>query len=222
VLTLDDEKYLYRVKFEKIDNMKFIGHLDLLKLFQRAVKRSGLPVAYSKGFNPHQIMSFALPLSVGIESIGEIVDIEFTKELDCTDAALKLNVTMPDGLKVLNVKRLLKGEKNAAASLTAAIYEVVFPKEISPEIIDEILNRNEIIVTKKSKKGEKTLDIRPMIYKIEALGSSAIQLTIATGSALNLKAEVAAELICERLDMPYVLGDVRIKRLELFGEKGSL
>lgn len=219
---MDDEKYLYRVKFEKIDNMKFIGHLDLLKLFQRAVKRSGLPVAYSKGFNPHQIMSFALPLSVGIESIGEIVDIEFTKELDCTDAALKLNVTMPDGLKVLNVKRLLKGEKNAAASLTAAIYEVVFPKEISPEIIDEILNRNEIIVTKKSKKGEKTLDIRPMIYKIEALGSSAIQLTIATGSALNLKAEVAAELICERLDMPYVLGDVRIKRLELFGEKGSL
>ena len=218
---MNSEKNVYRIKFEKTGAMKFIGHLDLLKIFQRTVKRSALPVAYSQGFNPHQIMSFALPLSVGVESIGELVEIEFTESLDCTDAAEKLNAAMPGGLKIIHMRKLAAGEKNAAASLCSASYELLFPKTIQDdklcEAISEILAKNEIIITKKSKKGDRQVDIRAMIFELESLKGHLIHAKLATGSTTNLKAEVIAEIICEKLEAPYSFGDVRIRRLALFG-----
>ncbi|MCL2873750.1 MAG: TIGR03936 family radical SAM-associated protein [Defluviitaleaceae bacterium] len=224
---MENEKLIYRIKFEKTGAMKFIGHLDLLKIFQRAVKRSVLPVAYSQGFNPHQIMSFALPLSVGVESIGEIVDVEFTNILDCCDTIEKFNLTMPNGLKVVNVRRLTTGEKNAAASLSSASYELVFPETITKsglrKAIDEILTESQIIITRTSKKGDKQVDVRPMIHELTLLEFPvAVNTLIDTGSASNLKADVIAEIICEKLGISYTPGDVRIKRLALFGENGSL
>ena len=65
-----------RIKFCKYGSMKYIGHLDIMRYFQKAIRRSGLPIKYSEGFNPHQIMSFAAPLGVGITSDGEYMDIE--------------------------------------------------------------------------------------------------------------------------------------------------
>lgn len=65
-----------RVKFAKYDNMRFIGHLDVMRFFQKALRRAGIDVAYSTGFSPHQIMSFASPLGVGMCSYGEYMDIE--------------------------------------------------------------------------------------------------------------------------------------------------
>jgi radical SAM-linked protein len=225
VLEINNKKFIYRIKFEKTGVMKFIGHLDLLKLFQRAVKRSGLPVVYSQGFNPHQIMSFALPLSVGVESLGEIVEIEFSNELDTTQAMERLNNAMPDELKAINMRKLKTGEKNAAASLTSASYELVFPQLVEEQklavVLKEILAEEQIIITKKSKKGEKEVDIRPMIYSLES-NSLIVQITIATGSVANLKAEAVAEIICEKLGISYVPGDVTIKRTVLFGGNGEL
>ena len=217
---------IYRIKFEKTGAMKFIGHLDLLKMFQRAVKRSVLPVAYSQGFNPHQIMSFALPLSVGVESIGEIVEIEFTENLECANAAERLNAAMPDGLKIVNIRRLEAGEKNAAASLCTASYKLVFSESVCKsklkDVINEILTERQIIITKKGKKGDKQIDIRPMIFELKSLEGLGITTKLATGSSANLKAEVIAEIICERLGVSYNPGDVRIKRLALFGANGDL
>ena len=67
-----------RIKFEKRGNLRFIGHLDLMRYFQKANRRAGLPIAYSEGFSPHQIMSFAAPLSMGVESTAEYADFKLT------------------------------------------------------------------------------------------------------------------------------------------------
>ena len=81
----------YVIKFTKGDNIKFIGHLDLMRTIQRIIKRSGLPVEYSKGFNPHMSLSIAQPLSVGVYSDGEYLDLVLTEELSCEDVINKLN-----------------------------------------------------------------------------------------------------------------------------------
>ncbi len=93
-----------RVKFSKYGPVKFIGHLDIMHYFQKAVRRAGIDVAYSEGFSPHQIMSFAAPLSVGHTSEGEYFDMEvnsFTKEEDMLQ---KLNQVMVEGIDVLKVR----------------------------------------------------------------------------------------------------------------------
>ena len=96
-----------RVKFSKTGHMKFIGHLDLMRFFQKAIRRSKIDIKYSEGFSPHQIMSFAAPLGLGIESFGEYMDIELVSD-EISDSELKniensLNLCMCEGLRILKV-----------------------------------------------------------------------------------------------------------------------
>lgn len=156
----------YRIKFSKRNQMKFIGHLDMLRLFQRAVNRAGLPVAYSTGFNPHQLVSFALPLPIGMEGLGEYVDLE--TECPVTEEALVtgLNGQMPSGLEIIMVKKLIPGERNGAALVLAADYEMQTVKPIGPEVVERLLAQKEIIVRKKTKSGIKAADIRPDILSV--------------------------------------------------------
>ena len=91
-----------RVRFAKYGAVKFIGHLDVLRYFQKAVRRSGLKIAYSQGFHPHQIMSFASPLGVGITSEGEYMDMELTAEYTPQEIVDALNTAMVEGFTVLS------------------------------------------------------------------------------------------------------------------------
>ena len=95
-----------RIKFSKHGVLRFIGHLDVMRYFQKAIRRAGIDIAYTTGFSPHQIMSFAAPLGVGLESNGEYMDIEvntLTSSRELTDA---LNAQMVDGIRVLEVRLL--------------------------------------------------------------------------------------------------------------------
>ena len=78
-----------RIKFSKTGNMKYVGHLDLMRFFQRAMRRADIPIKYSEGFSPHQIMSFAAPLGIGLESVGEYVDITIDDELQGDPEAIR-------------------------------------------------------------------------------------------------------------------------------------
>ena len=91
--TKPKEHYIYRVKFTKGEEVKFIGHLDIMRLFQRAIKRAKLPVAYSQGFNPHQLLSFASPLTLGATSEGEYGDIEMAEKIEPYIVMQELNKT---------------------------------------------------------------------------------------------------------------------------------
>ena len=92
-----------RIKFSKEGPVRFIGHLDIMRYFQKAIRRAGIDIAYSTGFSPHQIMSFASPLSVGHESCGEYFDVELNSITDTEDIKMRLNQTMAEGIQILQV-----------------------------------------------------------------------------------------------------------------------
>ncbi len=196
--------------------MRFIGHLDLLKIVQRTFTRSKLPISYSKGFNPHQIMSFALPLSLSVESVGEYLDIELEEKISTDKIKEDLNKEMPFGLKILEVKELEEGRKAAAAELRVASYEITVldNKFNTNEKIEEVKNSEEVKIIKKTKRSEQEVDIKEDIFDISFdKERDLILMTISTGSQKNIKPE-------------HVLGfiglgkfDVKIKRIEMFLDK---
>lgn len=192
--------------------MKFIGHLDLLKLFQRAIKRANLPISYSKGFNPHQLVSFAIPLSLGMASSAEYVDIQLDKKVDCEAILKNLNGSLPEGMKVLNVRELAEGEKTGAAIIEAAKYEIIFDEKVVnlEQNIENILAKREIMVEKTGKKETKSVDIRNDIFSVLVNEDrNGIIALISTGSKNNLKPEHLVSALgyeyklnkCTRLEM---------------------
>ncbi len=109
------KKVRLRVKFSKHGALRFIGHLDVMRYFQKAVRRAGIDIAYSTGFSPHQIMSFAAPLGVGLESNGEYMDIEVNTLTSSEGLTNALNAQMVDGIRVLEARLLPDHAGNAMA-----------------------------------------------------------------------------------------------------------
>ena len=122
-----------RIKFAKSGAMRFIGHLDVMRFFQKAIRRAGIDVAYSEGFSPHQIMSFAAPLGVGLTSNGEYLDIEVRSHAGAEDMKRRLEAVMVEGMEILSVTALEEGTRNAMASVAAAEYSVRFRQGYAPD-----------------------------------------------------------------------------------------
>ena len=97
---------MVRVKFAKYGPLRFTGHLDVLRFFQKAIRRAGLDVVYTHGFNPHQVMSFAAPLGVGLCSVGEYMDVEIASSDGAKDFKERLQEACPYGIDILSVKML--------------------------------------------------------------------------------------------------------------------
>ena len=129
-----------RIKFSKTGNVKFIGHLDVMRYFQKLIRRAGLDVKYTHGFHPHQIMSFTSPLSVGIESVGEYFDIETSSEIDPEYAVKVMNEHTVDDIKVLKYINLPDDAKKSMALLVAADYLVDI--EFNNQSIADFFNQN--------------------------------------------------------------------------------
>ena len=113
-----------RIKFAKKDSVKYLGHLDIMRFFQRCFNRAEVKMEYSAGYNPHQKMSFAQPLGVGIISRGEYLDAEIADGQDLNEICRRLNGVCGDGFEVINVKAVEEGAKKAMAALQFASYEV--------------------------------------------------------------------------------------------------
>ena len=105
-----------RIKFKKYGPVRFIGHLDVMRFFQKANRRAELDVAYTGGFSPHQIMSFAAPLGVGLTSNGEYMDLEVHSLTSCEDVKQRLNAASVPGIEITSVKILPDKAGNAMAS----------------------------------------------------------------------------------------------------------
>lgn len=182
-----------RVKFSKHGVLKFIGHLDVMRYFQKAIRRAGIDITYSSGFSPHQVMSFAAPLGVGLESNGEYMDIEVNSLTSAKEFVDVLNAQMVDGIRVLEVRLLPDNAGNAMASVAAARYTIAFregyvPAFLSGQSVDDFYAQKEIIVTKKTKKSESTFDMKPYIYECcFHEDSGTLSLTVDASSAGNIK-----------------------------------
>ena len=208
-----------RVRFSKQGQMKFIGHLDMVRYFQKVMRRGEIDVAYSEGFSPHQKMSFAAPLSVGVLSKGEYFDMEVNSTLSTKEAIERINEQNVEGVKVLSYKLLPVNAKNAMAVMSAADY-FVYTDIFTDDDITGFINQDSINVIKKTKKSEKEVDIKPLIYSIKK-EDNGIFIKLAQGSAQNLKPELvvtALENFTQKSDTSYIY-----ERLDMYcTEDGKL
>lgn len=166
---------LIRLKFQKVGAMRFIGHLDILRYFQKALSRSGLQVKYSEGFHPHPVMSFASPLGVGLSSDGEYMDTELVEDYSENDILERMNRVLSDEIRITMVCTLnpyiVNQKKVASMSLVSSADYLVYGKAgcriTEPEfrtVLSNILEKDDIQINKKTKTTEETLNIRPYIY----------------------------------------------------------
>ncbi len=162
-----------RMKFRKNGAMRFVGHLDLMRYFQKAMRRAGLDLAYSEGFHPHPILSFALPLGLGLTSDGEYLDVELHTSLSKADAMRAMNREMAEGMEITDYVFLPDDAPNAMSAVAAADYLIYFKHEetfTQDEIADGIRSyyekRDSIPVTKQSKKSERVIDLKPLLYRM--------------------------------------------------------
>ena len=222
----------YLIKFSKGEGIKFISHLDLMRTIQRIIRRSGVPIEYSKGFNPHMALSLAHPLSVGVYSDGEYMDIVLTEEMKVADLLARLNEAAPPTIRffeatpieiVENVKRV----PQAMALLDAGRY-IIKLKLVNEENVEEkmasLLNENAWETLKKSKKGEKMADIKPLVKELKYWvkdGELVINALIATGSRENLSADLLARFITSKIENVNTESFVSIKREEMYVLKNN-
>ncbi len=216
-----------RVKFAKEGAMKFIGHLDIMRYFQKAVKRAGLDAAFSEGYSPHMIMSFASPLGVGITSTGEYFDLELKSASSSEEMVKKLNDAMVEGMRILSVRQVEEGKAGKAMSLVAAAdYVITFPggkrtvRGLEARKLPGLRTSHPLQSVKKTKKSEKEVDIRPFIYHMEEKEGS-IYLTLAAGSSNNTKPELVMEAFCAFLGVPYDQWAFMVHRSELYADNGT-
>lgn len=171
-----------RLKFQKYGSMKFVGHLDVMRYFQKACRRAGYDSEYSKGYNPHQVMSFASPLGLGLTSDSEYLDIGLHTSKSPEDMLADINKVMSDGFRVIGYHILVEPKENerhitAMSLVSSADYLVslkdnyslnneILTQEKFQEAFERFYNKAEIIINKKSKTSEKLVDIKPMISMI--------------------------------------------------------
>ena len=160
-----------RIVFEKKGRAVWISHLDLMRLFQRAFKRAGLPLTHTQGFNPRPSVSIALPLSVGVESSCELLDFELDgEEVACDEIRQRLNENLVDGIKVLAVCK--KGRKLKELTLLNCKITLEYDggvPENGEERIRQLFAREEVVVPKKTKNGIQDQNIIPMIKRFEII-----------------------------------------------------
>ena len=202
--------------------MKFIGHLDIMRYFQKAIRRAEIPIAFTSGYSPHMIMSFANPLGVGLTSDGEYFDIELTESIASKEAVRRLNEQMVDGMEIVSFVQIPDDKKSKGMSIVAgadylsSVKNGSLPEDLA-EKLEAFYAQNEICVVKKTKKSEKEVDIRPMIYKLECRNGG-IYMRVAAGSVQNLKPELVTEAFVRYLGMDAEEVAFTHHRLETFAE----
>ena len=195
----------YILKYTRDERVKYISHLDFIRMFHRAVRRSGVNFLFSEGFNPHPVMTVAMPLSVGVTSDGEYMKGGFEDEFSTEEIKNRINDALPPGFEIKSVYKL-KAKEIDLTKIQFADYKVLVElKEgsIYPDV-KKFLNENSLVVIKKSKSGEKPSDIRPHIHSLEITDESNGELTLKmcvdAGNAYNLKPDTVIEAMKKYTD----------------------
>uniref|UniRef100_UPI00286F9709 TIGR03936 family radical SAM-associated protein n=1 Tax=Anaerosporobacter sp. TaxID=1872529 RepID=UPI00286F9709 len=176
-----------RVKFSKTGNLKFIGHLDVMRYFQKAFRRAEIDIEYSKGYSPHMLLSFAAPLGVGLTSDAEYLDMQLLSTYSEPEMVAKMNEVMVNDIQVVDFKLLPDTSKNSMSIVAGADYKVSLKDGYTfeaatdeagnvietalttvnfKERFEEFIAKEQIVILKKSKKSENEVDIKPFIYHV--------------------------------------------------------
>lgn len=214
-----------RIYFEKQGPSKYMSHLDLMRCMTRTIRRAGVPIWYTEGYNPHPFMTFALPLSLGTAGLCESMDVRLTTDMSFDEIKTRLNRALCEGIVVTEVNYV--SEK--ATAIHSAVYHIRLSVtgmdgEVLCAELDRYLSQNEIIVQKKNKKKQLVdIDIKPhvMEFGVSAEGECAVlKIRLPAGNALNINPNIvlkgfesAQGVAFERCDI------VRTKLLTEAGEE---
>lgn len=204
---------LIRVKYEKRDEVKYVGHLDTMRTFMRCIKRTNIPVSYSKGFNPRIQISFALPLGVGVTSNSEYFDLNLEERMNIDLFIGELNSVLPDGFRIVEAF-YPEDIKNSLMSLVnEAIYEIKINDEIDMNAVSELFNQKEILIdkTSKDKKKVEKMDIKKNIIDYNIF-ENICTFHVYAGSKGNLNPNSIIEAICKYIKN---VDDVDVNRKKL-------
>ena len=226
-----------RIKFGKKGAVRFIGHLDIMRYFQKALRRAGFDLTYTRGFHPHPVLSFAAPLGLGLESCGEYMDLEVDSLTSTGSLTKQLNLEMAEGIDIFHISLLREDAKNAMASLAAADYQVRFrpmtegeheserpappDTDALQEMVRNFLDKDSLPVEKKTKKGTARIDLRPLVHELYVREDGSLFMKLHASSAANVRPEL---LVCALtgeeayLTSPHLLF---ICRLEMYAQEGE-
>ena len=238
-----------RLKFSKVGSMRFIGHLDVMRYFQKAFRRAEIEVSYSKGFSPHQLMSFASPLGIGLSSDAEYLDVTLEKSDSPEKMTERINAVMNDEITVKDFTILDDDAKPSMAMLSACDYMICIQHDkdnpltddaFAEEAVRKIKEAEKIEILKKTKRSEKIVDIKPNIYHIEtdivafcndtkneygrleidtSFYKPVIYCQLTAGSVVNIKPELVLEAVMQMNGFEYNPLDYQIHRLEMYADE---
>jgi radical SAM family uncharacterized protein/radical SAM-linked protein len=208
-----------RMKFSKTGRLRFLSHLDLMTLFQRAVARARVPIAFSRGFNPHPKIAFGPALSVGMESNTEYLDLETDPFVDLLQVTKSLNATLPEGVRILESRVIPSKTQSLSACIGRYVYEVSIPDAFAADLAERVgsfLSRSSVVVSKDGKQK----DIRPGIEAIVASdlnGPSGLLITLIDREQLKPRVQDVIEQL-------FVVGKeqavlFRVRRTGLFSRE---
>ena len=164
---------MIRAKYEKLKPVRYISHLELMDTLRRTFRRAELPAAYSEGFNPHIKLSMSQPLSVGMTGYGEYFDVELTEEVEIKLFIERLNLFLPDGIKIDEAREIPEGIKSLQAVINTAVYNIKmeYSSEVNEcDIKDNFLKQKEIrVLRKRRNKKDRVIDLKPLIYNIDII-----------------------------------------------------
>ena len=246
---MDDKKksnIKVRVKYSKTGPLKFISHLDVMRYFQKNIRRAGLDIAYTTGLSPHQVISFAAPMPLMLTSKAEYFDAEFVNLPSHDEFLRRLNESGTEHMKVLDAAVLPEKTLNSMAAVTASSYQVTLTEkganEIGavwqsdfPSVLEDMVQADSIVVMKKTKTREEPTDIRNMIHELsfspapngltdsnesdkneDPKEKQAIYMLLAAGSKVNLRPEQVLTEICRRSGEKFDRFHYDILRLETY------
>ncbi len=206
-----------RGQFTKEGNVKFVGHLDTVRMFQRAIKVAKIPVAYSEGFNPHSKVYFAMPLSVGVASVGEYIEIRTKEDMPPDEVQSRLNQVLPRGIRLSSCFEVDATTPTLMSQVEVADYLVKFEQDFS-EKIEQALYKEEIQISKRNKKKKWVeIDIKPLIINYE-ITPAQLKVKLYAGSKQNLSVDLLLKAIfgdqleeliysIERIDLYTIVND---------------
>lgn len=226
-----------RIKFAKSGFSQFLGHLDIMRYFQKLNRRADIDVCYSVGYSPHQIMSFAAPLGLGQTSEGEYVDMEVHSFnfASSEEAVNHINQFAAEGISLVDCCILPDDADNAMASVRACRYSVTERENVSesrkaafvklfdqPDLIARFFAQPGIVVLKKTKKSEAETDIRPLIYEWQFdADARRLEMFVSAGSACNLKPELVLQALYEFAGYEFDPMQYVVHRIDMYTVKGD-
>lgn len=196
------------IKFSREGAAKFVSHLDMQRVFSRALRRTGMHVKYSQGFNPHIVLSFASALPVGMATQGDYMEFSLTDSLPVDQVAARLHAQMPEGMRICKAGELPETAPKLMAAVRMAEVEILSPGDALPQALKAFMAREHCVVQKRSGKKLRELDIRPLVYGATFFERGAI-VRLAHSGAESL----SPALLWQALELP---GEGVFIRRELF------